>query len=104
MMTRLNLFLCAALVTTALVVPSAIAREDRQAASARAAAEQGQVIPLGRLIDMVQSRAPFRDMRYLGGPQYDPASQRYTLRFLDGAQVVLVLVDARTGRVLAQSR
>jgi uncharacterized membrane protein YkoI len=81
--------------------PADAGRDDQEAASARAAAEQGQVLPLGRLVAMVQARAPFRDMIYLGGPKFDPRSMRYELKFLDGSRVVVVTVDARSGRVLS---
>lgn len=78
------------------------ARDDQQAASARAAAEQGQVLPLGRLVALVQARAPYRDMVYLGGPKFDERTMRYSLKFLDGSRVIIVIVDARTGRVVGQ--
>jgi uncharacterized iron-regulated membrane protein len=78
------------------------ARDDREAESARAAAEQGQVLPLGRLVAMVQARAPYRDMVYLGGPQYDARAMRYGLKFLDGNKVIIVFVDARTGKVVGR--
>ena len=91
----------AALVVGALVAP-ARAREDREADSARAAAEQGQVLPLGRLVAMVQARSPYRDMVYLGGPQFDARAMRYGLKFLDGNKVIIVFVDARTGKIVGR--
>lgn len=78
------------------------ARDDREAESARAAAEQGQVLPLGRLVAMIQARAPYRNMTYLGGPQYDERNMRYGLKFLDGNKVIVVFVDARTGKVVGR--
>jgi hypothetical protein len=84
-----------------LATPAHAVRDDQEAASARAAAEQGQVLPLGRLVAMVQVRAPFRDMIYLGGPKFDPRTMRYELKFLDGSRVIVVTVDARSGRVLS---
>lgn len=104
MMTRFASFLlalcCVALPPLATV--PACARDDQEAASARAAAEQGQVLPLGRLVAMVQARAPYRDMVYLGGPQFDPRTMRYGLKFLDGNKVIVVFVDARNGRIVGQ--
>ncbi|NJS13878.1 MAG: hypothetical protein HC788_03700 [Sphingopyxis sp.] len=85
-----------------LLVPATAVRADDEAASARAAKEQGQVLPLGRLVAMVQARAPYRDMTYLGGPQFDARTMRYGLKFLDRNKVIVVIVDARTGRVVGQ--
>jgi uncharacterized iron-regulated membrane protein len=95
-------FLVAGLTGLALSVAPAYARDDREAESARAAAEQGQVLPLGRLVAMVQARAPYRDMIYLGGPQFDARTMRYGLKFLDGNKVIVVFVDARTGKVVGR--
>lgn len=96
-----GLFLSFALIGLVMATPLA-ARDDQAAASARAAAEQGQVLPLGRLVAMVQARAPYRDMVYLGGPKFDERTMRYGLKFLDGSRVIIVFVDARTGRVVGQ--
>lgn len=95
------ILIIAALVLSALAAPVA-AREDREADSARAAAEQGQVLPLGRLVAMIQARAPYRDMVYLGGPQFDARTMRYGLKFLDGSKVIVVFVDARTGKIVGR--
>jgi uncharacterized iron-regulated membrane protein len=83
------------------VAPPLAARDD-EAASARAATAQGQALPLGRLVAMVQARPPYRDMVYLGGPKFDARTMRYDLKFLDRSRVIVVQVDARTGRVLGQ--
>ncbi len=82
---------------------SASARGDKDQDHLRQAAAEGQVIPLKRLIDNVRSRAPYNEMTYLGGPQYDASTMRYGLKFLDGNQVVIVYVDARTGRILGRN-
>jgi uncharacterized membrane protein YkoI len=42
-------------------------------------------------------------MQYLG-PEYQPASKVYRLKFIDDGRVVVVHVDARTGRTLGHSR
>ena len=39
---------------------------------------------------------------YLGGPQFDAARMVYKLKFMDGSQVVVVYVDARTGRIVGR--
>lgn len=82
-------------------VPAA-ARGDREQDSLREAASQGQVIPLNRLIADVRARPPYSGMTYLGGPQFDADRMIYALKFMDGAQVVIVYVDARTGRIVGR--
>lgn len=44
-----------------------------------------------------------RGMQYLG-PEYDPAAMAYRLKFIRDGRVVFVDVDARTGRILGESR
>lgn len=80
----------------------AAARGDRDQDNLREAASQGQVIPLNRLIAEVKSRPPYSGMTYLGGPQFDSGRMLYALKFMDGAQVVIVYVDARTGRIVGR--
>ena len=78
------------------------ARGDREQNNLRDAAAQGQVIPLNRLVADVRSRAPYNDMTYLGGPQFDAGRMIYALKFMNGSQVVVVYVDARTGRIVGR--
>jgi len=80
----------------------AVARGDRDQDHLREAAAQGKVIPLNRLIADVKSRPPYSDMTYLGGPQFDAQRMVYALKFMDGSQVVIVYVDARTGRIVGR--
>lgn len=79
-----------------------MARGDRDRDNLREAAAQGQVIPLNKLIAEVRSRPPYNDMNYLGGPQFDADRMIYALKFMDGSQVVVVYVDARTGRIVGR--
>lgn len=44
-----------------------------------------------------------RGMQYLG-PEYDSEAMAYRLKFIRDGRVVFVDVDARTGRVLGESR
>ena len=83
-------------------VPAAAMRGDREHNNLRDAAAQGQVIPLNRLVADVRSRAPYNDMTYLGGPQFDARRMIYALKFMDGSQVVVVYVDARSGRIVGR--
>lgn len=43
------------------------------------------------------------NMQYLG-PEYDPAAMSYRLKFIEKGKVRFVDVDARTGRIIGQSR
>lgn len=80
----------------------AAARGNRDQDHLREAAAQGQVIPLNRLIAEVRARPPYNEMSYLGGPQFDADRMIYALKFMDGNQVVVVYVDARTGRIVGR--
>ena len=101
MIRTLTFSLCSALLLSA-AVPAA-ARGDRDQNHLRQAAAEGQVVPLGKLIADVRSRPPYSDMSYLGGPQFDAGRMIYKLKFMDGSQVVVVYVDARTGRIVGRN-
>ena len=80
----------------------AMARGDRDQNHLREAAAQGKIVPLNKLISDVKSRPPYDDMNYLGGPQFNAERMIYTLKFMNGSQVVIVYVDARTGRIVGR--
>ncbi|SNT29254.1 hypothetical protein [Sphingopyxis indica] len=101
MIRTLTLSLASALLFVGLPA-QARGDRDREQDNLRAAAAQGQVIPLGRLIAEVRSRPPYNDMTYLGGPQFDARRMVYALKFMDGNQVVVVYVDARSGRIVGR--
>ena len=61
-----------------------------------------QGIPLPQIVAGLQAMEPYRDMRYIGIERFDPRTGIYTLRFLDGRQIVVVQVDGRTGRILSR--
>lgn len=100
---RIQILMVILLAPLLALETSASARGDRDQDHLRQAAAEGQVIPLKQLIENVRSHAPYKDMTYLGGPQFDAATMRYGLKFLDGNQVVIVYVDARTGRILGRN-
>ncbi len=102
MIRALTIPLAFALLLAAGAPAAARGDRDRDQAHLREAAAQGQVIPLGRLIAEVRSRPPYSDMTYLGGPQFDAQRMIYALKFMDGSQVVIVYVDARTGRIVGR--
>ncbi|WP_185998745.1 PepSY domain-containing protein [Novosphingobium aerophilum] len=61
----------------------------------------GNVRPLREIEREVLPR--MSGMQYLG-PEYDPAAMAYRLKFIQNGKVYFVDVDARTGRVIGQSR
>lgn len=67
-------------------------RRERQAGNVRSLRDiERQVVPR------------MSGMQYLG-PEYDPAAMAYRLKFIDNGKVYFVDVDARTGRILSQTR
>jgi len=102
MIRTLTLSLASAILLTAGAPALARGERDREQDNLRAAAAQGQVIPLNKLIAEVRSRPPYDDMTYLGGPQFDASRMVYALKFMDGNQVVVVYVDARSGRIVGR--
>ncbi len=102
MIRTLTFSLVSALLLAAGVPATARGDRDRDQDNLREAAAQGQVIPLNRLIADIRGRAPYSGMTYLGGPQFDANRMIYALKFMDGSQVVVVYVDARTGRIVGR--
>ena len=67
-------------------------RRERQAGNVRSLRDiERQIVPR------------MSGMQYLG-PEYDPAAMAYRLKFIDKGKVYFVDVDARTGRILSQTR
>jgi hypothetical protein len=94
------LLLLAACGLTALT-PAAEARpRDREQDTAWKATRQGHYLPLRRIESRIVPSMP--DAEYLG-PELDPASSTYRLKFMRGGEVIWVDIDARTGRVVGRS-
>lgn len=96
----------AALAALTLVAPSLT---DAQQRSRAPRADQGEMEdrpppqatrPLPELVARVQSTPPYDAMDYIGVAGFETRTMVYVLRFLDGRQVVVVRVDARTGRII----
>lgn len=102
MIRTLLLSILSALLAGAAVPAAARGDRNRDQDHLREAVAQGQVVPLGRLVADVRSRPPYNGMTYLGGPQFDASQMIYALKFMDGSQVVVVYVDARTGRIVGR--
>jgi uncharacterized membrane protein YkoI len=67
-------------------------RRERQAGNVRSLRDiERQIVPR------------MSGMQYLG-PEYDPAAMAYRLKFIDKGKVYFVDVDARTGRIISQTR
>ena len=95
--------LVAALAVVPVVLGSAPVRAD-------SGGEQGEVRRERRAGNVLSIREIEREvlprmagMQYLG-PDYDPAAMAYRLKFIKNGKVYFVDVDARTGRIIGQSR
>ncbi|WP_395326870.1 PepSY domain-containing protein [Novosphingobium sp. BL-8H] len=68
---------------------------------ARRERKAGNILSIRQIEQLVLPR--MGGMQYLG-PDYDPAAMAYRLKFIQNGKVYFVDVDARTGRVIGQSR
>lgn len=91
------------LVLAAIALPAghALAEPLREQGQVRKEMRAGNVRSLREIEQSVLPQ--MRGMQYLG-PEYDAASMAYRLKFIREGRVVFVDVDARTGRVIRQSR
>ena len=64
---------------------------------------QGQTRPLPEIVARVQATPPYSQMDYIGVAGFETRTMIYVLRFLDGRQVVVVHVDARSGRIVRRA-
>ena len=96
-MNRMTRTITTALVALALGAPASAQRrgDQYQAFQAR---KSGQVLSLREIEDRVLPR--MRGSTYLG-PEYDGGV--YRLKFMKGASVIWVDLDARTGAVIGRS-
>lgn len=68
---------------------------------ARRERKAGNIMSIRQIEQMVLPRMAGK--QYLG-PDYDPAAMAYRLKFIQDGKVYFVDVDARTGRIIGQSR
>jgi hypothetical protein len=59
--------------------------------------------PLPEIVARVQSTPPYNTMDYIGLESFQVRQRIYILRFIDGRQVVVVHVDARSGRIVGRA-
>ena len=92
---------CALAVTGLTAVPSVVLAGDKDQGEARKEMKAGNVLSLREIERRVLPR--MRGSEYLG-PAYDAAARAYRLKFIKDGRVTYVDVDARTGRIINQSR
>lgn len=90
-----------ALAFTGLAATSAIAASGDDQGEARKEMKAGNVLSLREIERRILPR--MRGSEYLG-PAYDAAARAYRLKFIKDGRVTYVDVDARTGRIINQSR
>jgi uncharacterized membrane protein YkoI len=83
-----------------LIAPPVSAQHRREQDAARDAYRAGQVKSLHEIEQRILPRMHGAD--YLG-PEYDPASAVYRLKFMRAGAVMWIDVDARTGAVISHS-
>lgn len=101
LMFKRSLLLAAAAGLVA-VAPSADARpRGQEQATAFRETQQGRFLSLRSIESRILPR--MRGAEYLG-PELDPASGRYRLKFMQNGQVIWIDVDARSGDIIGQTR
>lgn len=60
--------------------------------------------PLPEIVARVQATPPYSNMDYIGVESFQVRQRVYVLRFIDGRQVVVVHVDARSGRIIGRGQ
>lgn len=93
----------AALSLIALGAPSLTAHAESggEQGEARRERQAGNILSMRQIEQIVLPRMAGK--QYLG-PDYDPAAMAYRLKFIQDGRVYFVDVDARTGRIIGQSR
>lgn len=100
-MQRIFTLLAVAAVQLAIATPIHAAAPPDEQGSVRREMRAGNVQSLREIERRVLPA--MRGMQYLG-PEYDPAAMAYRLKFIRDGRVVFVDVDARTGRIIGESR
>ena len=88
-----NLILLAA--ACGLAAPVAAGALQREQDSAYRATQQGQILPLPQ----IRARITVRGAQFIGA-EFD--GRTYRLKYMRGADVIWIDVDARTGRVIGR--
>lgn len=96
----LRFLILLALAATAVTPSSAMRPRDREQDAAFRGTQEGRFIPLRNIEARILPR--MGGFHYLG-PEFDPGAGRYRLKFMRGAQVVWIDVDARSGEIVGKS-
>lgn len=100
MVKRFTLFLAAA--GTAFAAGQGDTRpRDKEQTTAWRETQEGRFLSLRSIESRILPK--MRGAEYLG-PELDPGSNRYRLKFMRAGQVIWIDVDARTGDVIGQTR
>ncbi|MBT0668527.1 PepSY domain-containing protein [Novosphingobium profundi] len=84
-----------------LALPFAAEAQSGEQGQVRKERKAGNILSSRQIEKIVLPR--MNGMQYLG-PEYDPAAMAYRLKFIDKGKVYYVDVDARTGRIIGESR
>ena len=98
MMLRILLLLALGVATASPA--GAAGPRDREQDAARRATQEGRFLPLRAIEARILPR--MQGFHYLG-PELDWAAGRYRLKFMRGARVIWIDIDARTGEVVGRS-
>ncbi len=93
-------YFVAACIAGIALLPAADARRVREQDQAFAARKAGQIMPLHEIESRIVPRMPGCD--YLG-PDFDPSSGVYRLKFMRGRSVIYIDVDGHTGQIVSRS-
>lgn len=102
----LSLFLIA---LSAVVATPAVAQSRSQPPRPNVQADSDRPVPnetrpLPEIVARVQATPPYNGMDYIGVESFQVRQRIYVLRFIDGRQVVVVHVDARSGRIIGRGQ
>ena len=101
MKTSSTLFAVLSVVALSASVPALHADPGGEQGEARKERQAGNIMSIRQIEQIVLPRMAGK--QYLG-PDYDPAAMAYRLKFIQDGKVYFVDVDARTGRIIGQSR
>ena len=92
---------CSLLALGVAALPHPAHAESGEQGEARKERKAGNILSIRQIEKIVLPRMSGK--QYLG-PDYDPAAMAYRLKFIQDGKVYFVDVDARTGRIIGQSR
>ena len=84
----------------AAAAPADARPRDREQDAAFEGMQKGRFLPLRTIESRIVPQ--MRGFTYLG-PELDPHAGRYRLKFMRGAQLIWIDIDARTGQVLGRT-